>query len=209
MNGDVINSTNDIKFTDDIYIEERNQPVQQNEDNIILYHNHSEVSQSKIKVLNSYNQDKLEQNNLNVFNTNVLEKFSQKNKPIHQIRGDLKPLGDLDDIYLSSNFEININLKTLTTPKNNRISQLILTHFTKEEFKILKERAPTPIEEKSKTNAEEDQMIRSFKKTYTSTSLAFKKSVSKIYKIITDDQSVIKLPSDCNLFFYVIIRHYR
>ena len=203
MNGEVIYSTNHIKLNDEFYLEEKNQSTPQNVENIIDYNTHSEVSQSKVKESNSYNHDKLRQNNIKVFHSNLLDKFSQKNKPIHQIRGDQKPLGEMDEIYLSKNFAININLKTVINPKRSRMSELILSHFSKEEFKILKERAPTPHEEKSKPGAEEDQMIKSFKKTYTSKMLnsTLRKSVSKIYKIITDDQSTIKLPSDCNLYF--------
>jgi hypothetical protein len=209
MNGDVIYSTNQIKLNHEFYVEEKNLSTLQNVENIIQYNTHSEVSQSKIKESNSYYHEKLRQNNIKVFNSNLLEKFSQKNKPIHQIRGDQKPLGEMDEVYLSKNFAININMNTVTNPKRNQMSQLILSHFSKEEFKILKERAPTPEKEKSKPGAEEDQMIKSFKKTYSSKMLNTpKKSVSKIYKIITDDQSTIKLPSDCNLHFFTqIFRH--
>jgi hypothetical protein len=132
---------------------------------------------------------------------NIREKFSIKTKPIQKVRGDLQPLGEIDDKFILKNDNSNeITYKKHEIRNEYRtVDNILMNYISKDELKIMKERDPTPKDEKTKLEPEEE-LHRGMKKSHTTHSLhKLQKTtiVNKLHKIVTDEKSIIKLPPDC------------
>ena len=132
---------------------------------------------------------------------NIREKFLIKTKPIQKVRGDLQPLGDIDDKFILKNNNSNeITYKKIEIKNEYRtLDNIVMNYISKDELKIMKEREPTPKDEKTKLDTEEERKI-GMRKSHTTHSLhKIQKTtnVNKLHKIVTDEKSIIKLPPDC------------
>jgi len=132
---------------------------------------------------------------------NIREKFSMKTKPIQKVRGDLQPLGEIDDKFILKNNNPNeITYQKIDIKNEYRtLDNIVMNYISKDELKIMKERDPTPKDEKTKLDTEEE-IKRGIRKSHTTHSLhklQTTTSVNKLHKIVTDEKSIIKLPQDC------------
>jgi hypothetical protein len=192
---DKLKQIEEIKYEPKIYP----QVNQSNRKNKFIHHD-SKIIQSYLIV------------NLQI-NKNIREKFSIRTKPIQKVRGDLLPLSDIDDGLMLKNFSYEIeNKKHEIKHEYNTLDNVIMNYISKEELKMIKERDPTPKNEKKKFEPEEE-MKRCNKKSHTSIAsnkIQKTSSVTKFHKIITDEKSIIKLPPDCKfmiIFNKLYIRH--
>lgn len=144
----------------------------------------------------------LESNNIHLnYTTSILEKFHvSRNKPIIKVRGDLKPLNELDENFISNNFKINFFNNNHNEDNNKQVSNMVYGYISKEEFKnIIRERQPSLKKEKHIIELDEE-LKRTFKKSHTNIiNNKNTKANSKTHKIITGENSIIKLPPDCKI----------